>query len=227
MRHTRHRAAEASAASRYIDPVHPLAEEIGRAIATEVGHLGRLAVQKSSRSVTPKTLGAGLEQGDDLAMHMASVVEKVLARSLTEPTPDGKALRMALIARLANAEIGTEAAAQPSRANAPADALLTTEQAANRLEVSRPYVSMLCDTGKLGDIVLTEGGHRRIRASAVDAYLAARLAQSEDAPSPREAGAAAGLYDYPEGHFQNRARRAAAAKPAKSPARKAPRKPRS
>lgn len=85
----------------------------------------------------------------------------------------------------------------------PEDTLLTIADAASQLEVSRPYVSMLCDAGKLGEIVVTGDGHRRIRASALDAYLAARVKQNEGAPSPREAGVDAGLYDYPEGHFES------------------------
>jgi excisionase family DNA binding protein len=55
--------------------------------------------------------------------------------------------------------------------------LLTTAEAALRLGMSRPYVSMLCDQGKLGEVRRSEGGHRRIRESAVEAY---RLAQRED-----------------------------------------------
>ena len=88
-------------------------------------------------------------------------------------------------------------------ASAAADTLLTTEDAATRLEASRPYVAMLCDQGKLGEVVITEGGHRRIRSSAVDAYLNARAKQHEGAGSPREAALEAGLYDFPEGHFKN------------------------
>lgn len=36
--------------------------------------------------------------------------------------------------------------------------------------MSRPYVSMLCNQGKLGEVHRSEGGHRRIRQSAVDEY---------------------------------------------------------
>lgn len=111
---------------------------------------------------------------------------------------------MALIASLANAEIGQGVVIVSAPAVAVAvDALMTTAEAAATLEVSRPYVSMLCDAGKLGGVVLTEGGHRRIRSSAVTAYLAGRTRQHEDAQSPRAAAAEAGLYDYPEGHFTN------------------------
>lgn len=119
-----------------------------------------------------------------------------------------------------------------ARAHHPAtktleDALLTTAEAAARLAVSRPYVSMLCDAGKLGEVVVTEDGHRRVRTSAVDAYLAAHIKQNEGAPPPREAGVAAGLYDYPEGHFQNKLLEAERAKPVKPFAARTSRKSRS
>jgi len=135
---------------------------------------------------------------------------------------------MTLIAQLASAEIGSGVVVEQLKTGAiQGGALLTIAEAATKLEVSRPYVSMLCDAGKLGEVVVTEGGHRRIRASAVEAYLAARIKQSENAPSPREAGIDAGLYDHPEGHFQNKIWADAAAKPVKSSAVRTARKSRS
>lgn len=96
-----------------------------------------------------------------------------------------------------------------------------------KLEVSRPHVSMLCDQGKLGEVVMTDGGHRRIRASAVEAYLNARTKQLEGVKSPREAAMDADLYDFAEGHFTNVVRgNPDAGKPARAVA-KAARKPRS
>jgi len=79
----------------------------------------------------------------------------------------------------------------------------SSAQAAAALEVSRPYVSMLCDNGKLGKVVMTEGGHRRVRASALEAYRIARTRTAEDAPTPREAGIDAGLYDHDDHYYRN------------------------
>ena len=81
------------------------------------------------------------------------------------------------------------------------DALLTLAEAATRLDVSRPYAVMLCDAGQLGEVTL-ECGRRRVRASAVEAYVAARVREREGAPSPREAGIAAGLYAHPDSHYR-------------------------
>jgi excisionase family DNA binding protein len=85
------------------------------------------------------------------------------------------------------------------------NALLTMAEVASRLDASRPYVAMLCDAGLLGE-VMTEGGRRRIHAFAVDAYLAARALHYADAPSLREAGMEAGLYDQPDSHYRSRRR---------------------
>jgi excisionase family DNA binding protein len=48
--------------------------------------------------------------------------------------------------------------------------MLSTEEVAKRLNVSRPYVIKLADAGKLGVVEKTEGGQRRISAEAVEAY---------------------------------------------------------
>ena len=81
------------------------------------------------------------------------------------------------------------------------DALLTLAETATRLDVSRPYAVMLCDAGQLGEVTL-ECGRRRVRASAVEAYVAARAQEHEGAPSPRETGIAAGLYAHPDSHYR-------------------------
>ena len=99
-----------------------------------------------------------------------------------------------LFAKLANEEIGSADAFPVVAQHAITDVLLTTVEAATKLKVSRPYVSMLGKAGKLGVVVMTEGGHRRIRSSTVQAFLATRAKQHEGAMSPRQAGVEAGLY---------------------------------
>lgn len=88
----------------------------------------------------------------------------------------------------------------------PEDAWLSIAEVAARLEVSRPYASTLCDAGTLGTVVVTDEGRRRIRTSAVEAYLATRVKQSESVASPRQAGVDAGLYDHPDDYFRNKTR---------------------
>ncbi|WP_308142660.1 hypothetical protein [Burkholderia pseudomallei] len=83
--------------------------------------------------------------------------------------------------------------------SAPEDPLLTIAEAATSLGASRPYASMLADAGKLGEVIVAEDGRRCVRAVAVAAYLATQNQLTDDAPSPRQAGMDAGLYDHPEG----------------------------
>ncbi|KQV78285.1 excisionase family DNA-binding protein [Rhizobacter sp. Root1221] len=221
---------KAAGAARYIpalaDPLNPLAQEVGKVVAQEMKVLNARSAKGTQKAHGDARIVVNI---DELGAHITVLVAKILNQSLTSPTEEGKALRMALIAKLANAEIaqGAVIASAPAGATA-ADALLTTAEAAAKLEVSRPYVSMLCDAGKLGEVVMTEGGHRRIRSSAVDAYLTGRTRQHESAPSPRAAGVKAGLYDHPDGHFTNVVRGAPAVKvPREAAPVKAARKPRS
>lgn len=202
-----HPAGKAAAAAKYLpllaDPLNPIAEQVGKAVAAEVKNFARHVPRTDKKAHT--VVLVDLEKVE-LEAHITVLVAKALDRSLTSRTAEGKALRMALIAKLARAEIGDAAVveAQPAKASAAvSDGLLTTAEAAAKLEVSRPHVSMLCDQGKLGEVVMTEGGHRRVRASAVEAYLNARTKQLAGAKSPRQAGIDAGLYDVPDGHFRN------------------------
>ena len=203
-----HPAVKAAAVARYIpqlaDPIDSLAEQVGKVVSAEVRQF-RLPATRGMKK--PADSAAELQR---LETRIAILVAQALDRSLSSPTAEGKAIRMALIAKLAGSELGNTAVAEPQRVVA-SDTLLTTAEAAVRIEVSRPYVSMLCDQGKLGEVVMTEGGHRRIRSSAVDAYIAARTKQHKGAKSPREAAADAGLYDFAEGHFKNVARESPAA----------------
>jgi excisionase family DNA binding protein len=190
---------------------------LGRAVVANVAELGSITKSKSAKR--PALLKVEVVE-TELLTHIMNAVVETLLNALYEPNEHGKAFRMSLIAELANAESRQAGGAESVKANAAltaSDDLLTTADVASRLDVSRPHVSMLCDAGKLGEVVLTEGGHRRIRSSAVDAYLAARVKQSEDGLSPREAAVEAGLYDYPEEAFQNKTRED---DPARSIARK-------
>ncbi len=202
------------------DPVDSLAEQVGRFVAAEVKQF-RLPPLKGRHAKSTGAEPAGDMQR--LEAEIARLISRAIHSSLCSQTAEGKAIRMGLIARLAKAELGSGASAATPLPPTP-DTLLTTAQAAEQLEVSRPYISMLCDQGKLGDVVITEGGHRRIRSSAVHSYLAARTQQHEGSPSPRAAAEAAGLYEFPDGHFKNVVRDTSA--PILAPRSKASRKTR-
>lgn len=235
MASAQHPASKAAAGVTYLplpaDPLNPIAEQVGKEVAAKVKGMARRAPKASKKAGNKAhaVVQVDLETGT-LEAHITGLVAKALDRSLTSRTAEGKALRMALIARLASAEMGEATAIEdlPTAGQTPeSDGLLTTAEAAAKLEVSRPHVSMLCDQGKLGQVVMTDGGHRRVRASAVEAYLNIRTKHNARAKTPREAGVSAGLYDFPEGHFKNAVRGHPDAEGrAKAPA-KAARKPRS
>jgi excisionase family DNA binding protein len=211
-----HPAVNTATAAKYVpmfaDTLNPLAVDVGKALAREVVESNRhnsKAVKKAV-GVEAKALPASAEA---LGARFTILVATVLEQSLSSRTAQGRALRMALIAKLANEEIGGTEVPTPGLQAAASDTLLTTAQAAVQLNASRPHVSMLCNAGKLGEVAMTEGGHRRIRSSAVQAYLATRAKQHKGAVSPRRSGVEAGLYAYPDGHFANVVREAGAANP--------------
>ncbi|HEY8907559.1 MAG TPA: helix-turn-helix domain-containing protein, partial [Rhodoferax sp.] len=220
-------ATAAKYAPIFADTLNPLAVEVGKVLAREVVGFNRRK-SKAAKTAVGVEIEALPTSAEALGARFTVLVATVLEQSLSSRTAQGRALRMALIAKLANQEIGGAEVATTGPLGAVNDALLTTAEAAVQLEVSRPHVSMLCNAGKLGDVVMTEGGHRRIRASAVQTYLANRAKQHQGAVSPRRAGVEAGLYAYPYGHFANLVRKADAVKPTKTAmAAKSVRQPRS
>ena len=225
-----HPAAKAAAAQHYLkqpglaDPMDPLAEAIETALVQNIV----LVTSKTKKHVAIRVQGSDAvlvsvgakpaQVPTSLHASLKRVVVEALYASLGAQTEVGKQLRMAIVGKLAILESGT-----PNSAAAPAaaaeDEVLTTAQAAALLEASRPYVAMLCDAGKLGEVLKTEGGHRRVRKSAVDAYRLAQTRTVADAVSPRQAGVDAGLYALDDEVYVNAGRRSAA------PVEKATRKP--
>jgi hypothetical protein len=59
---------------------------------------------------------------------------------------------------------------------------------------------MLCDKGKLGEIVVTPEGQRRVLASGVAAYLAGH-AKSKSMSELQRLAQDAGMYDIPEERY--------------------------
>jgi excisionase family DNA binding protein len=115
------------------------------------------------------------EPPDVLVNHLCENLSEVaaygVATVLTDDSPAGTRLRMDLIAALAHIE-STKGPGKEKHAP-DGEPLLTTAEAAHQLGMSRPYISMLCNQGKLGEVHRSEGGHRRIRQSAVDKYKTA------------------------------------------------------
>lgn len=76
------------------------------------------------------------------------------------------------------------------------DPMLSTEEAAQMMDCSRPYVAMLIDQDQLPGATKTAGGHRKVPQSSVKSWVAAhKVSGSADY---RAAARAAGMYDIPE-----------------------------
>lgn len=76
------------------------------------------------------------------------------------------------------------------------DPMLTTENAAQLMQCSRPYVAMLVDRGQLPGAVKSGGGHRRVPRSSVLAWIEAH--ETRDSTDYRAAAKVAGMYEIPE-----------------------------
>lgn len=98
------------------------------------------------------------------------------------------------------------------------DRMLSTEEAAQIMGRSRPYVAMLIDSGKLPGAQTTAGGHRRVPESSVKAWMAQNPPDSETTKKAvyRQAGVQTGLYNIPEAAF--------VARKASKPAKKGPKR---
>lgn len=178
---------KSAAAARYIavqsipDPISPLADAVVSGIK--------------------EVLSDG-DRTDTVLEPIRVRVARALEDSLAQGSAKGKALRMALITKLALYEAGTGELLSAKKVEDLA-ALVSTVEAARILNMSRPYVVMLCDAGKLGPIDVTDGGHRRIPREAVERYRLHTLTQYDDAPTPRQAGVEAGLYKHDDRHYTN------------------------
>ena len=77
--------------------------------------------------------------------------------------------------------------------------LLTTEQAAQLMGHSRPYVAMLIDANKLKGGSVSEVGHRRVPRSSVIAWIKKTNKKNKAGDANyRAAALEAGMYDIPE-----------------------------
>lgn len=66
----------------------------------------------------------------------------------------------------------------PMVAGTPVEQLVTPQEVAEMLGVSRPYAAKLCDSKVFGHVDVSQGGHRKVALSRVRAYVAERKAMS-------------------------------------------------
>jgi excisionase family DNA binding protein len=158
----------------------------GSAATVAQDALDRMA--RHARALREQLAKAGLVHVETVRLRPQGSVDR---RLIVEFAPDPEDSRSVLL-RV------TPATALPLPAAAPA--MLTTQQAADRLNVSRPYVVQLVDGGRFKDVQRTQSGHRRIplveverieqEMRAVRHAALDNLARSTRAHSQRELSAA-------------------------------------
>jgi hypothetical protein len=169
------------------NPLNPLAAEVAEAVAREVTTFNHHTSRADSAAVGVEDKDVPDISDAFLGPRIAVLVSKVLEESLSPHTPEGTALRIALITRLVLEPIGGW------------EETLTTANAAAILDVSCQYASMLRDAGKLGEVVTTGEGQCHIRWSGLHAHIAARAKQHECAAWRLQTGMDARVYAFPEG----------------------------
>jgi len=133
------------------------------------------------------------------------VLQSEFESNLLAKGPEFRARRAKLAHVLSSAELA-EAVPALMEAAVPAfaqtalpgreDSVLTSEQAAELLHVSRSHVNALADSGALGEIMRTAGGHRRLSHARVLAYREqSKRRQARGLDAMMAASQEAGLYD--------------------------------
>lgn len=143
----------------------------------------------------------------EVASRLSSLIEKAFQDEMTQHSAKGKALRMALITKLASDEMMQAGSLVAEKQSMLPTDLLSTAEAAKILGMSRPYVTMLCDSGKLGPVQMTAGGHRKISSGAIENYKIQSTAKHQGASTMREVGLEGHLYDHDDGHYSKEIKR--------------------
>lgn len=81
---------------------------------------------------------------------------------------------------------------------------LSFGQAAEAIGVRRWYVEMLCEAGRLTRIDSAEGAEAEVSCESIERYIAQSILANQDAPSVRQAGAEAKLYDHDDTYYTAR-----------------------
>ncbi|MFM8865881.1 MAG: excisionase family DNA-binding protein [Limnohabitans sp.] len=158
-----------------------------------LGGLADLVAQRGS----PKIVQVKQIRGVKRNLIDSGVLRVVLHEVLESPDEACRQIRGELQVYLAQVILNKDMRATP----ASADKMLSTEEAAQMMGRSRPYVAMLIDAGKVSGAKTTAGGHRRVPESSVKAWMRANPTEPASAKGYRQAGADTGLYNIPEAAF--------------------------
>lgn len=140
-------------------------------MAQSVGE--RLSVALAKWIRTRKTLKRA-EIQKELAVALNTVLADEFLLRLANDGEPARQRRAAVMALLSAVEFPGATFSVIARED---DELLTSEQAAALLHVSRTHVNKLMDSGALRNVLRTEGGHRRVPKASVVAYKTKSMAR--------------------------------------------------
>ena len=179
-----------------VSGLHVALESLAKALVTKVN---AVIVQQLERQAASKTIEK------KVADAMPALLEQAFIVDFLQDKESARHRRAILTHLLSAAElqnfVGSPSltasiASQPGPAAAEDTEELTSEAAAKLLHVSRTHLNTLVDTGQLGQVRRTAGGHRRISKAAVLQYKAAsKERQAKSLDTMVEAGERLGLYD--------------------------------
>ncbi len=160
--------------------------------------LGGLADLVSQRSY-PKILRLKKVKGVEQLQINSGALRSVLHEVLESQDDASRQIRGQLQLYLAHLILNKDM----HSSQAIAEKMLSTEQAAQLMGRSRPFVAMLIDNGKILGAQTTTGGHRRVPESSVKKWIAENKVQlvSTKNSDYRQAGVEMGMYSIPETAF--------------------------
>ena len=172
--------------------------DVGSALDIAFSGVAQSVGEKLSATFT-KWIRAGkppkrAEMQKELAVALDAVLgDEFFVRLIDDGAP-ARQRRAALMALLSAAEFPGTTFSVIAHDND--DELLTSEQAAELLHVSRTHVNKLMDSGTLKNVSRTEGRHRRVPKASVMAYKAeSKARQAKGMERMTEASRRLGLYE--------------------------------
>lgn len=181
--------------SQLIKVLHAAVEGLAKALGAQVNaviaqQLGRQAASKTIEKKVADAMPALVEQ----AFIVGFLQDKKSARHSRAML--AHLLSAAELQSFAGSALKLPVAVLPVDAAAENGDELTSEAAAKLLHVSRTHLNTLVDTGQLGEVRRTAGGHRRISKAAVLQYKAvSKERQAKGLVAMVEASERLGLYD--------------------------------
>ena len=185
-------------ATRQISSEQQLANGIQFALANMAQSLAAQLISAISGELRQHASSAAI--GRTVTRVLPEFLEKEFIRELLRDEAAARQRRAMLVHLLTAADVqGFVANPAGTLVAAPTDDEdddeLTSEEAAKLLRVSRTHINTLMDTGKLGEVSRTAGGHRRISRTAVLAYKTkSKKRQTRGLDAMADASQRLGLY---------------------------------